>query len=247
MKVFETNNAALMLDGATVGVAIPALNLDTSSGPNVTMAAWISAAGVQSNYAGIIFHRPIGGTVASGLGVTPDTTTGGNELVYHWNNLYYGFEGHLQVPTNGAWTFVALAIQPTSATFYLNDGTGMQTAANVAAHAAVPFSSTTYVGWDDNYLSTGDTSSRRFAGLIDEPMIFNRTLSPDEINSLYVASLTAPLGIVRSRGDIILSWPEGILQQAGLVTGPYTNLTSVTSPYTNHPSATRQFFRVQMR
>jgi hypothetical protein len=241
---FETTNEALVLDGATVDVAIPALNINTNSGPNVTLAAWISAAGVQSNYAGIIFYRPIGFTEASGLGVTPDSITGENELVYHWNNLYYGFEGHLHGPTNGTWTFVALVIQPTSATFYLNDGTGMQTATNVAAHAAVRFFTTTYVGWDDNYLSTGDTISRRFNGVIDEPMIFGRSLSPDEINSLYVASLMARLSIVRSGGDIILSWPEGTLQQAGLVTGPYTNLTSVTSPYTNPPSATMQFFRV---
>jgi len=78
-------------------------------------------------------------------------------------------------------------------------------------------------------------------------MIFGWSLSPDEINSLYVASLMAPLSMVRSGGDIILSWPAGTLQQAGLVPGPYTNLTSVTSPYTNHPSATMQFSRVLVR
>ena len=244
---FETTNEALVLDGATVDVAIPALNINTNSGPNMTMAAWINAAGVQSNYAGIIFYRPIGFTEASGLGVTPDSITGENELVYHWNNLYYGFEGHLHVPTNGTWTFVALVIQPTSATFYLNDGTGMQTATNVAAHAAVRFFTTTYVGWDDNYLSTGDTISRRFNGVIDEPMIFGQTLSPDEINSLYLASISAPLSVVTSGGKIILSWPSGTLQQADQVNGTYNDMTGVTSPYTNTPSAAQKYYRVRLR
>ena len=243
---FETTNEALVLDGATVDVAIPALNINTNSGgPNMTMVAWINAAGVQTNYAGVIFYRPIGYTEASGLQVTPDSITGENELVYHWNNLYYGFEGHLHVPTNGTWTFVALVIQPTSATFYLNDGTGMQTATNVAAHAAVRFFTTTYVGWDDNDSSTpGDTGTRRFNGLIDEPMIFGRTLSPDEISQLYYAGVEVELQITESNGKVILTWPNGILQQASQVTGPYNDMLGVTSPFTNTPSGA-QFYRVR--
>jgi hypothetical protein len=242
---FETTNEALVLDGATVDVAIPALNLNTSSGPNVTLAAWISAVGVQASYAGVIFHRPIGGSVASGLNVTPDSSTGGNELAYHWNNLYYTFSTHLAVPSDGTWTFVALVIQPASATFYLNDGTGMQTATNVAAHAAVPFSSTTYVGWDDSD-APGKTYTRRFNGLIDEPMIFGRSLSPDEISQLYHAGIgPVTLTVTLSGGNIILTWPAGVLQQADQVTGSYNDMVGVTSPATITPSGA-QFYRVRV-
>jgi hypothetical protein len=244
---FETTNAALVLDGTSVGVAIPALNLDTNSGPNVTLAAWVSAAGIETNYAGIIFQRPIGGAVASGLQATPDPTTGGNQLVYHWNNTYYTFASHVQVPTNGAWTFVALAIDPNSATFYSDDGTGMQTATNVAAHAPVAFAGTTYVGWDDNDLGGNVTTTRRFNGSIDEPMIFNRTLSPSEITRLYGAGIgSVLLQITRSGNNIVLTWPRGVLQQSSTAATGYTDMTGVTSPYTNSPSGTQHFYRVRI-
>lgn len=234
---FAATNQALFLDPTTldVDVKLPPLNLDPSTGPNMTLAAWINPSGPQAAFAGIVFYR--GTSDASGLGIKKDANST-DMLEYHWDNTYFAFNSGLYTTNYGNWTFVALTVEPSQAVFYLNDGTGMQTAANVASHAGVSFASPTYVGWDNN------DATRRFAGLIDEPMIFNRTLSPNEINSLYQASVQARLSIVRSGSDIILSWPAGTLQQAGLVTGQYTNLTSVTSPYTNHPSATMQFFRV---
>ena len=244
---FESTNEALVLDGTSVDVVIPALNLDTNAGANVTLAAWVSAAGIETNYAGIIFHRPIGGAVASGLQASPDSTTGGNQLVYHWNNQYYGFASHVPVPTNGAWTFVALVIDPNSATFYANDGTGMITATNNQPNAPVAFAGATYVGWDDNDSSTpGVTYTRRFAGLIDEPMIFSRTLSPDEISVLYHAGI-GPVKLTATLigGKVVLTWPVGILQQASQVVGPYNDMPGVTSPATNTPSG-MQFYRVRV-
>ena len=244
---FEPTNAALVLDGATVDVAIPALNINTNlGGPNMTMVAWVSTTVIQSSYAGVIFYRPIGFSEASGLNVTPDSITGENELVYHWDNLYYGFEGHLHVPNDGTWTFVALAIDPNAATFYLNSGTGMQTATNVAPHSPVQFFTTTYVGWDDNDVSSGITTSRRFAGSIDEPMIFDRTLSPAEINQLYNAALVTPvsLSIGLSGGNVILTWPSGTLQHAAQVTGQYNDMPGVSSPLTNPPTG---YYRVRFR
>jgi PKD repeat protein len=47
--------------------------------------------------------------------------------------------------------------------------------------------------------------------------------------------------------QVRLTWPEGTLQLATNVLGPYTNLTGVASPYTFPPTGTASFFRVKVR
>jgi len=233
---FETDNDSLALDGAAVDTAIPPLNL--SGGPNVTLVAWVNANGVQAANSGIIFTRS---SIASGLGIKPDASNPGVDMLeYHWNNIYFQSNSLLDVPA-GQWVFTALTISPNQAIIYCQDGTGMKTWTNNNPHASVPFDSNLYVGWDNN------SAARHFNGAIDEPMVFTRTLSPTEINALYTAAFTVPnvrLNIARdSGGNVILTWPSGTLQQSELVTGPYTNVPSATSPYTNAPSGSK-FYRL---
>jgi hypothetical protein len=240
---FEPTNQALVLDGQSVDVAIPALNLDTSTGPDMTLAAWINSPGPQQSYAGILFCRGTGG--ASGFGIRSDPTTSNDELEYHWGGNYYGFNTALYVTNFGAWEFAALVVYPDQAILYLNNGTGLQSVTNVATHTAVPFSATTYVGWDDND-APAITNSRRFAGSIDEPMIFNRSLTADEINALYHAGIgPVRLQVSNQPGNVVLSWSAGVLQQAAQVGGPYQDV-SAASPYTNSLSGSQSYFRVRV-
>src|SRR5207237_7465506 len=161
----------LLLDGSTVEVSIPALNLNTNSGPNLTAVAWINPNGVQNANAGIIFSR---GSVASGLGIKHDPNNPGVDMLeYHWNSLYFQSNSFLDLPVN-QWVFTALAISPSQAIIYLQDGTGMKTWTNNSPHAPVAFDNTSYVGWDNN------DSTRHFNGGIDEPMLFARTLPATE-------------------------------------------------------------------
>ncbi len=243
---FEASNPALVLDPATldVDVAIPALNLDPNNGPNMTFAAWINPSGQQEGYAGIIFYRGAGG--ASGLGIKTDTTSGNDMLEYHWANNYYGFNSYLFTPMSGTqWAFVALAVDPNQAILYLNDGTGMQSATNVAAHGGVSLAGTTYVGWDDNDIPT--MNLRRFAGSIDEPMIFGRTLSPDEITALYQAGSAVKIQVARSGANLVLTWSTGVLQQASDPAGTYSDVSGAVSPYTLTPGPGQQFFRIRVQ
>jgi hypothetical protein len=233
---FGATNQALALDPSTnVDVRIPALNLDPSVQTNITLAAWINPSQPPIDYAGIVFYRGSGG--ASGLGLRYD-----GSLAYHWANQYYGFASGLHAPTNGQqWSFVALAVQPTQATLYLNDGTGFQSATNVAAHGAAPFAGPAYVGWDSE-----SSGNRRFVGTIDEPMIFSRTLSPDEINALYHAGIgPVKVQISHSAGTFVLSWPVGVLQQSSQPGTGYSD-TAFTSPYTNTPGPIPTFYRVRI-
>jgi PKD repeat protein len=68
-------------------------------------------------------------------------------------------------------------------------------------------------------------------------------------NSYIIITNPAPvtLTIQRSGAQVQLSWTDGILQSAPVVTGPYTNITGVSSPYTLPPSEAARFFRIKVR
>jgi hypothetical protein len=234
---FDDANVALSLPGTNADVIIPPLNL--TGGPNVTMAAWINSAIVpQTNYAGIIFHRPTQVAAASGLGVKTNSATGADMLCYHWANTQYTFNSGLDIPVN-QWVFVALVVQPSQATLYLFNNGVMSTATNIATHATVAFGEPTRVGYDS-------TMGRYFNGAIDEPMIFSRALSQNQLKALYTAASTTFLSITQSQGKVVLTWPVGTLQQADQVNGTYVDMTGITSPYTNTPAGTR-FYRVKVQ
>jgi len=68
-------------------------------------------------------------------------------------------------------------------------------------------------------------------------------------SSYIVVTNLGPVTILieRAGNQLRLLWPNGTLQTAPIVTGPYTNIAGVLSPFTVAPSNTAQFFRVQVR
>ena len=165
------------------------------------MSAWIYCYGVEAAYSGVIFSRAGG---ASGIQIQVDTN-GLNELSYDWGSGgFWQFQSGLEIPQY-QWCFVALVITPTNATLYLQNGTSMLTAVNNATNGQVTFAGNTYVGWDSN--GGAGSATRRFNGIIDETTIFNRALSPTDVNTLYSAATGAPAGIVTS--------PTGVTNYTG--------------------------------
>ena len=230
---FGADNPALLLDGLTSDVLIPALHVTVT---HLTIAAWVYSGGGQPNDSAIYFHR--GGSVF-GLSVSGDSNT----VKYTWADAQYTFQTGLVLPTN-QWAFVAMVITPTVASIYLQDGTAMQTTNNVASHDPGTFDSTSYVGWD----TAGGNIGRRWTGGVDELMIFNRALSAVEVNALYLGVPgSATLTITPSGSGLVLNWPGGTLQEADEITGPWSNNVSATSPYPVSSAAARKFYRVQLQ
>jgi hypothetical protein len=62
----------------------------------------------------------------------------------------------------------------------------------------------------------------------------------------YVAAVTLSISYI-GNNQVVLTWPNGTLQQAPIVTGTYTNLTGATSPYTNAISGHQSYFRVKVQ
>jgi len=188
---FESTNPAVQFDGASADVAIPALNLATNNGNTVTLSAWIYCYGPQVNNSGVLFNRSYNN--ASGLQIQTDGS-GNNILSYDWaSGDRYQFSSGLIIPQY-QWCFAALVITPTNATIYLQNGTSMQTAVDTFPEGLCSFIGNTYVGWDP--VDGAGASTRRFSGIIDEPAIFNRSLSPTEVNTLFSSAVGSPAGIV---------------------------------------------------
>ncbi|MBR5737640.1 MAG: hypothetical protein IKX90_03635 [Verrucomicrobia bacterium] len=173
------NDTAVLFDG-TRYVTTTGIDLQSNT---VTMAVWLKPNGSQVDYTEIMFNRS-GSSTATGIDLV------GNQVCYHWRDASdtYGYRSGL-VLTDGEWNFVVMAVSPTAATFYLGDQNGnLKSAQNVAAHDNGYLTENFAIG---GYIdSAGSLSERRFKGVIDEPVIFSRTLTEEEITRMYQAGLS---------------------------------------------------------
>jgi len=113
----------------------------------------------------------------------------------------------------------------------------------------------------DMDLGQDNGNSFQFTGLMDEARIRSGLSSTNWIwaswmtvatNSSFesyaaVSSSSVSLNIQHSGNSVILTWPEGTLQSAGAVGGPYSDIPAAASPYTNAVSGTQEFYRVRVQ
>lgn len=119
-------------------------------------------------------------------------------LTYVWNNnnaSTWGWKGAPVFPQD-KWALIAIAIAEDKATSYVYD---RDTATLDSADNEIPHVEQTVInlkfGWDE---CCGD---RYFKGIIDEVMIFDRTLSADEITQLATQGLS-----VDSKDKLTTTW-----------------------------------------
>ena len=160
---------ALDLDGIDDYVQTPPLNIITN---NFTITAWVKGRYTNA-WSGIIFSRDP--TQSVGIGYRAGT----GQLGYTWNDNNantYNFASGLVIP-NETWSFVAVTIEPSKAILYSGYG-GLSSQTNSIAHTAQTLDTAFRFG-NDNF------ENRFFNGSIDEVSIWNRTLSPAEIEKIY--------------------------------------------------------------
>jgi Immunoglobulin I-set domain. len=176
---FESTNSAVQATAfdANSVMSMPALSLDTNT---VTFTAWIYPVGAQQEFAGLIWSHA--GSTAAGLsfGNHYTTPTSVGQLNYMWNlGTAWTFVSGLTIPSD-QWSFVALVISPTSGTLYLGSGGPLSSAVNSIAHVNELWNGPSLLGIDPLY-----SPERVFNGMIDEVAVFKRSLSLDQINTLY--------------------------------------------------------------
>lgn len=262
---FESANAALPLDGAKQWASLnnPA-GLSISN--QITLEAWIKPDATQSDDARIISHGPP--TISDLLGASPvpdNTTTNstevflridgaganytvGSSVVIYTNSTEISSTVHsasYPIPAGdlggGAWVHLVGTYDGTNWKLYRN---GTPVATNAAAVGALPVNNGDWaIG------STGNGWSNNFAGSVDEVAIYNRALTPSQVQAHYTAALSGgqplTLAISLSLGTVKITWTTGTLQESNLVTGQYNDLLTATSPYTPPPGATTKFYRLR--
>ena len=192
-KGFDTGNKAYALNGSGGYVAVPSFGQINGA---MTLVVWIKPDAVQSDFAGLVFTRG-GGGGTSGL----DYTQGG-EIGYTWNDAAasYNWRSGL-VPVAGVWNFVALVVEPTQATVYLDSGTGIQYAVNTLAHGAAT--------WSGVRFGSDSAGGRDYKGSMDDVAVYAYALSPDEIDNIRKAGIDGsytPAKVYRWTGANGAAW-----------------------------------------
>jgi hypothetical protein len=225
--------STLQFNGSTQSANLATLAVTTNT---MTMEAWVYANGAQFTYTGLIMTRK-DASYASGLNFSATNTLG-----YIWNGAYWGWTGGPQITPN-TWFHVALVIEPTKATIYLN---GVPTV-NTGANPSVTFT-------DITQLCT-DMGGRFFNGQMKEVRIWNAARTQAQIQAgMYgiVPTSSANLlafykldeGSGTSVNDASAHYAAGSLVGAPswvTATSPFTNSSFLWSPgsaTTNSISAT---------
>jgi hypothetical protein len=71
--------------------------------------------------------------------------------------------------------------------------------------------------------------------------------SPTEVSVTPVAPLPVFMSIRTSGNSIIITWPNGTLQSATNIVGPWHDFGGVVSPYGITPTGSQQFYRVKVQ
>ncbi len=106
------------------------------------------------------------------------------------------------------------------------------------------------------------TGPNGFSSTNQNPTIQNATVAASGIYSVVesaggcssVAANTSvtvnpplSLGIQPLPGNVVLTWPAGVLQSTTNLTGPWSGVVGATSPRTNPISSSQEFFRVKLQ
>jgi hypothetical protein len=105
------------------------LNLHTNT---ATLTGWIYPNGAQVDYAGLFLSGNDGN---AGFAYGGDFSANAGQLIYWWSGATDAFVSGLVIPAN-QWSFVAVVVEPTSATLYLGTNGVLNMAVDSTAHTS---------------------------------------------------------------------------------------------------------------
>ena len=230
---FGANNLAARFNGRVGNITVPPQSLVTAE---LTILCWVKRSGNQLGSAALIFTRNLSTSgTATGFGFNDI-----NNLRLHWNDNEYDWDSGFTVPDN-TWTFTALVVTPEQSVIYMND----QSVTNEATHAEHDFSVAPILIGQDPCCGIRIPNA-----VIDEPAIFDRALSREEILQIYAAAgvvSEVSLKIQKTATGVEIQWPTGTLEAADAVKGTYQTVPGATAPsYTVAPGGTAKFYRVKL-
>ena len=237
----------------TPGNEISVLGYTNFDTPQGTIMLWMKStgAGGGGNEAAILFDRRPGGGAGGIVLNQQDSTRAipGSLVIQGGNNI-----PSLATPTSvsdNLWHHIAFTYDQSLTGFaalYI-DGTLSVSNANVAAWSWTP-GATLEFGADRLY---DGGYWRNYNGSLDDVRIYNRILTPAEINSVFTSdalvdtnALTLQYNFNGPPNGWNINWTYGTLQSAPVVTGPYGNVSTLVNgpfPVGTHVGGTQGYFR----
>jgi hypothetical protein len=242
-------------------------DLQFGTDTNFTIAFWVK---VPENYVGgdlpfftttvgslggqgIVLAPSYGIGIGSGSNVTPPAQRGGWAVSLYDTGGANGARiyGDLGSINDGAWHHLAYVFdRNANVVTYLDGQVAHSTkisGTTTAAAKAIDTPDQAVIGQDPTglYQETG-------SGDIDDFGVWRRALSPLEVASIYVAgnnnlSYTggSTISVSNTGTSVKITFDGGLLQQADVITGPFSDVTGATSPYTVNATGTAKFYRVK--
>jgi len=230
---FGSSSLAASFDGSTAYVDIPEGPFNITGA--ISTAIWINDP-YTAGFDGIFGH----GDPSWRMSVTPNVEPGANDGTSAAN------DATSVVPiSDGNWHFVVYTYtgQPGVA----NNGTlyvdGEAVAFNTVLTAPVGDNLDVWIGGAPDY-----PTARLTVATLANAAVFTYALSANEVQAIYNGQTLPPvtLTIAPSGNNVVLTWPNGTLEQSTNAAGPWTPNPAATSPYTQPTTNALQFYRVQV-
>jgi hypothetical protein len=139
------------------------------------------------------------------------------------------------------WAHLVATYDGTTKRFYVN---GVEVGTSTAAFAVNDQSVLRFGGG-----ATEGNGNYFFEGDVDEPAIYNKVLTPEQIILHYLGGITAAkapsITLARQGANLTLTWGTGSLESAGSVLGPWTAVANASSPYSVTPNQSARFYRLR--
>jgi trimeric autotransporter adhesin len=171
-------NSAYSFNGSSQYISVPStFGLGST---NITMSLWVKNVATPNSGDFIKIGNNSDGTGGYGYGVGIGATTFDNSNP--GNNLIGLFEVYRWIPTSQTvtlgWHYIVMMIDGSGVPSLYEDGALVGTYSGT--NSGAPTGGMTYIG-----AGMGTSLYRFFNGAIDDVRIYNRTLTPQEINTLY--------------------------------------------------------------
>ena len=233
----------------------------------MTMCGWVNTPVLGTAGDGIILNvvSDTGGSFGLIFGAASD-----NECDYQWgpNLPASGFTSGLIIPTN-EWTFVAIVVSTnlTAADLSASVTADTNVTVYVGSHSGGLGSATDSTALDGSTIASGTSATILALGrstysssennnfyaastaTFSSVAVFYSALSPQAITNLYITGARGvslygvPDPVVK--GNLLLTYPVGVLQEASVVQGPYTDVSGATTPFSVPMAGSSSFFMVR--
>lgn len=164
-----------------------------------------------------------------------------------YNNTYLTITTQPQGVTTGPGASVSFSVAAVSG--YLGANSSVSGPAIAYQWQAAPFGSqifTNIVNATNPIYALTNVSAQQNGSQFRVALTTAGASATSSVASLTVSGAPVTLTIRPVGNQVQLLWPNGTLQSATVVTGPYTNISSAVSPYTLAPGVADQFFRVHL-